>query len=195
MIFTPSEYTVLLEGIPKSKNQVKFKFQLETMLNTGMRYVELQRFDEHSEWFDIKNRLIALPTGSTLKLGGEKGRDVHLTPAYTAKLEMYLSLNELKFPSREVMEENLKRWWIRAVEDTNRTVPIIFNIHVTPKTFRYTLVTWLLAVYGENYMKANDIWKSMGHSGTVSMNHYYAGRARLKSCIDEVKKFVEGWGT
>lgn len=170
MILTPSEYRSLIASIPK----LKARFQVETMLNTGMRYIELRRFDEHPGYFDPKNRMISLP-GTSTKTG--KSRDVHLTPQYSSRLELFLSSQRLDFPARQVMDMNLKRW-----------VP---ELHCTVKTFRKTWETWLLATYQDRNL---DVWMSQGHTGTVSMNHYYGSVGRIKSEMDAVREYVKGWG-
>lgn len=170
MILTPSEYNSLLASIPKLKS----RFQIETILNTGMRYIELQRFDENTRYFDPKNRMISLPGAST-KTG--KSRDVHLTPRFSSMLELFLNGNSLDFPARQVMDMNLKRW--------NPA------LHCTVKTFRKTWETWLLATYQDHSL---DVWMSQGHTGVVSMGHYYAGVGRLKSEMDDVREYVKGWG-
>ena len=56
MIFSFSEFNTLLASVPVGQHQVRYRFQLETMLNTGMRYSELRAFSAHPEWHDAKNR-------------------------------------------------------------------------------------------------------------------------------------------
>lgn len=170
-ILSPSEYQILLSGTPK----LKARFQVETMLNTGMRYIELQRFGKNSRYFDPKNRLISLPGAST-KTGNS--RDVHLTPQFSSRLELFLASSSLAFPARQVMDANLKRWNA--------------GLGCTVKTFRKTWETWLLATYQDRSL---DVWMSQGHTGTVSMNHYYGSVGKLKSEMDAVREYVKGWGT
>lgn len=190
-ILSPSEYQHLLSGIPKLKG----RFQVETMLNTGMRYIELRRFGENRRYFDPKNRMISLPGAST-KTG--KSRDVHLTPQFSSRLELFLASSSLDFPTRQVMDANLKRW--ASVELTTKEYfsHIPEDRHYTQimqpptvKTFRKTWETWLLATYQDRSL---DIWMSQGHTGTVSMNHYYGSVGRLKSEMDAVRECVKGWG-
>jgi integrase len=47
-ILRPNEFKALLSHVPKTDH----KTMLQTLLYTGMRYVELQRFQCYPSWFD-----------------------------------------------------------------------------------------------------------------------------------------------
>ena len=46
-VLRPHEYKALLRGCSKPD----FRTLLQTLLYTGMRYVEMKRFQKHPEWF------------------------------------------------------------------------------------------------------------------------------------------------
>ena len=182
-ILTPSEFVALREATPK-----KHQFSLDVMLNTGARYTELQAFSENPGWFDSKNRLIALPAKAT-KTG--RGRDIHLTSQFSKELDLFLMNGTLHFPLRFWMNHNLKTWWY-AQQDANGEIWMSERWYPTVKTFRKTWETYLLCTHQD---KSLDIWASQGHTGTVSMNHYYQSVGRLKSELDAVRECTRGWGT
>lgn len=187
-ILIPSEYEVLLDAIEKERLRVC----IETLMNTGMRYSELERFADDLSMFDAKNRAITLPAKDS-KTGKE--RVIHLTPAFSKRLYQYLREHKsLEVPTRRSMDENLKRW-CAPFFDTNRD--LYFN-HPSTKTFRKTWETWLLVVKrddGSDKYSSRTIAESMGHSELISMKHYANRDPRLKSEMDAVKRITEGWGT
>src|SRR4030042_4736373 len=60
-ILRPCEYKILYNAVPKKE----FKTSLNALLLTGMRYIEMQRFQKHPEWFD--DMFIHLPEEAVLK--------------------------------------------------------------------------------------------------------------------------------
>lgn len=169
-IFSPSEYKLLLAGIPKVEN----RFLIEMMLNTGMRYVELQRFE--SKYFNPKTRDITLPANITKT---KRGRCVQLTPNFSRLLEVFISHAKVTYPSRATMNVNLERWSA--------------ELGWAPdcKTFRKTIETWLIYAGYDAFKVAI----SQGHSTTVQIAHYQNMSSCLKNELAEVKKFTEGWMT
>lgn len=169
-ILIPSEYMALREAIPKTR----LRMVIDTLLATGMRYAELERFAAHLIWFDEKNRAISLP-GKASKTG--KTRTIHLTPSFSKDLALYLrEYKTLEVPNIRSMQDNLKRWSPFAI---------------SPKIFRKTWESWLLAA-GYQSM---PIALSQGHSELISYGHYANLDPRLKSEMEQVRKFTEGWGT
>jgi integrase len=160
----------LREAITKTR----LRMVLDTLLFSGMRYIELERFASNLMWFDTKNRAITLPAKAA-KTG--KSRTIHLTPSFSTDLEMYLrEYKTLEVPCIRSMQDNLKRWT---------------SLSVTPKTFRKTWESWLLAA-GYQSM---PIALSQGHSELISYGHFANLDPRLKSEMEQVRKFTEGWGT
>lgn len=182
-ILTPSEY----EALRDAATSHRFRMILDTLLNTGMRYSEFERFAEDLTTFDSKNRAITLPQGYT-KTGKE--RVIHLTPAFATSLSQYLrEFKELDIPQRQTMDANLRRWWNNGYLPDNVIGPIRWN--PTVKTFRKTWESWLLAAGYQSMPVA----LSQGHSELISFGHYANLDPRLKSEMDKVRKYTEGWGT
>ena len=179
-ILIPSEWEALRDSIPLTR----LRMVVSVLMFTGMRYTELQAFAGHLRWFDAKNRAITLPGAST-KTG--KARTIHLTPAFSRELELYLKEHKkLEVPGSRTMEENLERWLTPRldIQDIEPWIP-------TPKTFRKSWESWLLAAGYPSMAVA----LSQGHSELISYGHYANLDPRLKSEMEQVKKLTEGWGT
>jgi len=192
-ILIPSEWEALRDAIPLTR----LRMVVSVLMSTGMRYTELLAFAEHLRWFDAKNRAITLPASVTKT---RIARTIHLTPAFTKELALYLKEHKvLEVPGRRTMEGNLTRWW----EDTTKSnwqyqEPPIETWILTPKTFRKSWISWLLAVRrqdGSPMYSYMDIAKSAGHSVRVCETYYANLDPRLKSEMELVRKYTEGWGT
>ena len=175
-ILTPGEYERLRDQCPKTR----LRAGLDFLLFTGMRYSEARRACRHiDEWFDEKNRAIIIPAEHTKT---NRRREVHLTPAYTKQLSLYLrEWKTLDLPHQRTFERNMARWW--GID--------INNWYPTPKTLRKTWESWLIYT-GYDPMK---VALSQGHSQVIQMHHYASMSARLKSEVDAVKRLTEGWMT
>ncbi len=182
-ILTPSEFTSLRDNIPKAKHRIL----IDTMLNTGARYSELQAFQKHLGWFDAKNNAIVLPATYT-KTG--RDRTVHLIPAFSKVLSQYIrEFKTLDFPRIDTMNENLKRWWYFCAVNCD---PNMFcGWYPSNKTFRKTWESWLIFA-GYDFEK---VALSQGHGTLVQYKHYTQMPATLKSEVEQVKKMTEGWMT
>ncbi len=182
-ILTPSEYTLLRDAIPRSKDRIL----VDTLLNSGARYSELVAFSEHLAWFDVKNRVISIPEGYTKT---SEARVVHLTPAFSHTLSQYLrEFKTLDFPTRDGMNKNLRSWWNATFLPMTQTGKI--GYYPSVKTFRKTWESWLLSA-DLPYMK---VCLSQGHSPQISYNYYANLPPELKSEMERVRKMVDGWGT
>jgi len=173
-IVTPIEFKCLLGAVPK----LKHRMALDTLCHTGLRYNEYRLLAEHPEWFSAKNREIVLPAKATKT---KRDRNIPLTPAFSQKLELWLSSNKLSAPSMQGMDKNLQRWC--EVAGIKR---------ISVKTFRKTWLTYLLMSMPE---KADLIYASMGHSREISARHYLIMTGTLKNEIEAVKEAVRGWNT
>ena len=174
-VLTPAEYDAIKEVIEKPKMQ----FQLDVMLYTGMRYIELQRFTKHPEWHLPNKKLIYLPSKFTKT---RKERNVLLTPIFNETLKIFLGMgNTLYFSSKSTMGENLKRWGAKAQID-NPT-------NIAPKTLRKTWESWLVTA-DKQMLK---ILASQGHNSTTALAHYYASGFTDRD-KEEIVKRTEGWG-
>ena len=174
-VLTPMEY----DGIKESISKAKMQFQLDVMLNTGMRYVELQRFAKYSEWHLPNKKLIYLPSKYTKT---RKERNVLLTPIFNETLKMFLGMdNTLFFSSKSTMGVNLKRWALKAKIDNPD--------NIAPKTLRKTWESWLVTA-NHSVMK---ILASQGHNTATALMHYYTSGFTSQE-VEEIIKRTEGWG-
>jgi integrase len=168
-ILIPSEYEGLWEGIKKDSMRIV----VDCLMFTGMRYEELSDLSHTLTWFDAKNRAISLPASMT-KTG--KTRTVHLTPAFTKRLSMYLNeYKVLNVPDRRSMNFNLRRWGMDG----------------SVKIFRKSWESWLLAAGYPSMAVA----LSQGHTELISYGHYANLDPRLKSEMNKVRELTAGWGT
>lgn len=181
-VLTPLEFDKLIEQIP-SYDQ---KFLLELMLNTGMRYVELQRFIESVNnnsdglrWFDKKRNLILLPSNATKTY---EPRRVLLTPTFAEKLYQYIELQgKITVISYQTLDNRLKRWAKKA----NIENPNILAV----KTFRKSIESWLVSA-DRNTLK---ILKSQGHNNVTALENYITlGFTEEEKA--EMRKRTTGWG-
>lgn len=185
-ILIPSEWEALKEAIPKTR----LRIVIDGLMNTGARYSEFARIADHPEWFDAKNRAISLPAKAS-KTGKE--RTIHLTPQFTKDLSMYLREHKtLEVPSIQAMEKNLSRWWAEHLVFNREWYQDDYAWHPSPKTFRKTWESWLLAAYPE---KSMNIALSQGHSALIAYGHYMNLDPRLKSEMEQVRTLTAGWGT
>lgn len=192
-ILIPSEYLALRESIGKGR----LRIVVDTLLNTGMRYSELQRFADNLGWFDKANRAISLPAKATKT---QKKRVIHITPQFATDLALHLGEHKkLQVPGIRSMEGNLQSWWLKHTKKLYSLSGLVQDMTVKdlsyypkPKTFRKTWESWLLAVYPD---KSMNIALSQGHSALIAYGHYMNLDPRLKSEMDLVRKLTEGWGT
>jgi len=191
-ILIPSEYQALLDAIEKER----LRICIESLMNTGMRYTELEYFAGHLKTFDSKNNAITLSAEATKT---KRERVIHLTPAFSKRLYTYLREHKaLDVPIRRTMDDNLKRWWNR-IQRHEQDPDNYSSWYPSTKTFRKTWATYLtfartLHLVGERTWTFEDVYKSMGHSPEVLMRFYYSGSPVLKSESDAVRKLTEGWG-
>ncbi len=173
-ILIPSEYDILSNNI---KN-IRLRMNIDTLLNTGMRFEELRHLSDNKKLFDSKNRAIVLPSSITKT---KRGRTIHLTPEFNKNLMLYLDKGELNTPTRISMNENLKRW----------SLNLNLSFIPTVKSFRKTWESWLLyADYDPIKVAANQ-----GHTTLIQLNHYLNFSSRLKSEKELVLNKTRGWMT
>jgi len=187
-ILIPSEYEDLLDAIEKER----LRIDIETLMNTGMRYTELEYFAKHLKIFDAKNNAITLPQEATKT---KRERVIHLTPAFSKRLYQYLREHKtLDVPCRRTMDDNLKRWWqcvVALIRYNNLEKDYTDDWYPSTKTFRKSWESCLLAAGYQSMIVA----LSQGHSQLISYGYYANPDPRLKSEMEQVKKLTEGWGT
>ena len=85
-ILHPSEYKQLLTGCPKPE----LKTMLQALMYTGMRYIEMKRFQKHPSWYDGV-QFIHLPKEAVHKQQRvQMERTVRLSPPGRIIIEYFL---------------------------------------------------------------------------------------------------------
>jgi hypothetical protein len=173
-ILRPSEYEALLKGCTKKHHRT----MLQALLYTGMRYIELQRFQDYPGWFT--GEFIHLPKFADRKVKRKQPeRWVRLNPAGRMIIEYFLQVDE-KLPAYQNWRDNMRRWAIRG-----GLSPEGMGVKTTRKTYE----SWLMFYY-PGFMA--DITLSQGHDTVTSIQHY------LNMPFTEVdhlmmKNYVDGW--
>ena len=124
-----------------------------------MRYRELQRFKQHPNWYN-GNGFIHLPNGSNLKRKCKQRERWIKLPSRSQEIIHLFTTMDFAIPSRQSLNENLKRWCKNASIDTKG---------VCIKSFRKTLVSWFVATYPQ---QTPQIFLNLGHTDLVSLQHY-----------------------
>jgi len=157
------------------------KTMLLSLLYTGMRYVEMQRFQKHKNWYSPSDGFIHLPSYKASRKHKRKQPDrwVRLNNQGKQTVEYFLSL-EKPLPNYNGWNANLKCWCKRAELDP---------VGVSVKSTRKTWESWLLFTYP---MRILDIVSSQGHTTTVSIQHYCNMPFTEEDKVG-IKRFTEGW--
>lgn len=174
-ILRPVEYKQLLTGCPKTE----LKTALQALMYTGMRYIEMKRFQKYPSWYDGV-QFIHLPKESVHKQKRtQMERCVRLSPPGRIIIEYFIN-SKYKLPTYQTWQENLQTWAKRA--------------GLTPdglcsKTTRKTMESWLTFYYPQRGL---EIALSQGHTTVTSLRHYlnmpFTEIDRL-----QMKEYVEGW--
>ncbi len=176
-ILRPSEYDQLRDAIPKMHHQIF----LDTLLYSGMRYIEVQRFQDHPEWYEKETRTIHIPKeGGKKKKRTMKDRYVHLNQSGSNTVSLFFKLDQ-DLPARATWYQDLQRWGEYTRMDTNG---------LCAKMTRKTWESWLLTAYPKATIQ---VCMSMGHTKLTAMEHYL----NLPFTDSERKEIIErvaGWG-
>jgi len=175
-ILRPREWEALLAGCAK----INYKTILQTLLYTGIRYVELQRFQNNPQWF-IDNEFIHLPKeASKKKKRKQRERYVRLNNPGRMAVQYFVKMNDTPVPSYQSWNENLKCWARRSNLDPKG---------LSVKTTRKTWESWLMFYFPQQMPL---ITLSQGHTQLISLQHYlnmpFTEADRL-----EIRNYVEGW--
>ena len=174
-ILRPHEYKFLLNGCAKQD----YRTMLKTMLYTGMRYIELKRFQKYPSWFD-PNGFIHLPKEAVRKQARTQlERIVRLNPSGKHVVEYFINLKR-QLPSYQSWSENMKCWARRGG---------LTEVGLSSKTLRKTWESWLMFYYPKRVM---EIALSQGHNTVTSLQHYL-GLAFTEIDRMEMKEFIDGW--
>jgi len=175
-IFRPREIEQLLKyGIPKIEHKTMFR----ALLYTGMRYVEMQRFQRYPGWFD--GEFIHLPAFRASRKVKRKQPDrwVRLNNQGRQVIEYFNELGR-NLPGYKGWNMNLETWCKRAEIDSSG---------VSAKSTRKTWESWLLFMYPTRVL---DIVNSQGHTTTVSIQHYCNMPFTEEDKVG-IQRYVEGW--
>jgi len=173
-ILRPSEYQALLQGCKKTHHRT----MLQTLLYTGMRYVELKRFQKYPSWFT--GDFIHLPRIADRKhKRTQPERWVRLNQQGKMIVEYFQQMKE-ELPAYQNWRDNMRRWAERGG---------ITAKGMGVKTTRKTWESWLMFYY-PGYMA--DVTLSQGHDTVTSIQHYLNMPFTEVDHL-EMKNYVEGW--
>ena len=173
-ILRPKEWKALVDACPK----IEYRTMLQALMFTGMRYIEMQRFQKYPSWFT--GDFIHLPKFADRKVKRKQPeRWVRLNQQGRMIVEYFLQMDE-ELPAYQNWRDNMKRWAERGG---------ISSEGMGVKTTRKTWESWLMFYY-PGFMA--DITLSQGHDTITSIQHY------LNMPFTEVdhlqmKNYVEGW--
>jgi len=170
-VLHPYEYKQLYNAIDKQD----FKDKLDTMLLTGMRYAELRYLYKHKS--NLKENKIYVKSNKGKAEHAE--RYVRLNPMGVGAINHFLN-SKKNLPNRVTMNENLKRWCLKAKLD---------NKGISTKTFRKTWESWLAVMYPNSFQ---HIFLSQGHTDYVSIQYYLMCPFNDKDKVD-MKQYTDGW--
>ncbi len=171
-ILRPSEWEILRDAL-----DINMKRICTSLLVTGMRYAELQRFRENPDWLD--GRFIHLPRGSMMKVKAkQKERAIRLSDiGKTLISDLFQTPHPL--PELPAFDMKLRRLSKRILE----------GAPVNNKTFRKTWESWLVFYYPD---KSLQVALSQGHT-TVTQYEHYVNIPFEEADRKEMRKWVEGW--
>jgi hypothetical protein len=192
-ILRPGECKALIEAIPKQDYKTIFR----ALLFSGMRYIEMQRFQKHPNWFD--SEFINLPKESVHKqLRTQMERAVRLNPIGRMTIEHFLQLKTV-MPSYQSWNANLACWAFHAKlhgsesllkKKANGSEVTEFRCKgLSCKSTRKTYESWLVYYYPN---RITEILLSQGHNQITSIQHYLNMPFNEHDKID-MKEFVDGW--
>lgn len=190
-ILRPSEYSLLRQGAVKNHYQV----QLDALLYTGMRYIEMRRLHSNPGWLDSSG-FVYLPQEASGKAlnpveyftrdGRKKirrprsqlNRWVKLNPQGLMAISLYLRGPQL--PVWQTWTIWFKEWAERiGLEPAG----------LGPKTTRKTWESWLTFYYRQD--RFLEIVQSQGHTTGTSLGHYLS-MPFLPKDKEEMEPYVKG---
>jgi integrase len=156
-----------------------------------MRPVEMQRFKP--DWYRASRRVIQLPPDACLKERCKfKERTIKLSLAGCDAFDKLVS-EKVTHKGKEILAFEMmpKRVAFRDALKRYATLAKIGPEGMTPKMFRKSLVSWLVACYPE---KSLYIQSSMGHDADTIV-HNYLGMVFTREQMDLMRsKYLNEWG-
>lgn len=175
-VFRPKEFNALLRGCPK----IEYKTILEALLYTGMRYIEMKRFQKYPLWFD--DDFVHMPRELAIKKEKrtQQERWVRLNQQGKMAVRHFIGLKNTALPSYQSWVHNLRRWANHVNLD-----PELINVKSTRKSWE----SWLMFYYPHRTM---EIAQSQGHTTTTSLQHYMNSPFTDEDKL-AMRSYVEGW--
>ena len=169
-------------NLQKANRTQRYPIICDMLLQTGMRLVEARAM--HRDWYRAPRRVVVIPKGACKK--------VRCT--FSERTVM------LSLPGCDAVDRYLQSGVsIPATSNTFRDALIVFakradigTAGITPKMFRKTLVSWLMACYPEREMY---ISASMGHDRYTLQKHYLGvlgGVPRME--VELMREYLKDWG-
>lgn len=154
-VLGPYESDTLREEIPKKYLQTIY----DVCLWSGMRYVEVQRFWEHPEWWQLGRKAIHLPEMAQRKAKRkQKERYIHPVPPQLENVINYFHDNP-KPPSQNSWNEDLQRWAKNSGLDPKG---------ISSKSTRKSIESWMISAD----IPLHIVCLRQGHDSLTSMRHY-----------------------
>lgn len=176
-IQTPDTYARFREHLNPD-----YKIICDVLLNTAMRVEEMRWFAEHPEAYKASRRCISLTKSATKKVKVIRSeRDIMLTLKGCEAVELFIKAKP-RIAKRAAMGEALKFAATNAEIGTEG---------ISPKMFRKTFLSWLVAASPEKYF---NIAMSAGHTINILQKHY-AAIAFQREDVTAMRDYVKGWGS
>lgn len=154
-ILRPSEWNRLSQSIPDVH-----KVNADTLLLSGLRYMEARRLQTNPGWFD--GRFLQLPKEAVGKeLRHQKERWVRLSDRGRETIGKFFSQERL--PVWQVWGRWMKSWGTEAGLDP---------LGLCAKTTRKTWESWLAFAFMDKPSAWVIITTSQGHTSGTSVSHY-----------------------
>jgi len=185
-ILSPTEYELLREQMPEY-----YKLICDALLLSGMRPVEFERFKP--EWYRGSRRVIELPDTACLKERCEfKSRTIKLSLPGCDAIDKLIN-TQIKHKGKMVsaLEMRPRRVAFRDALIRYADLAKIGTDGITPKMFRKTMVSWLVACLPEQSL---HIQASMGHTADTIVKNYL-GTVFTRDELTKMRgKYLLDWG-
>lgn len=174
-VLYPQEYQKLISAIPKHHN----KLIIQSLLHLGCRFTELIAINENTSLFK-DNRYIHL-TKNEIRKKKTKIKDRHILLSVFGKdiVKEFVKL-PFKISPRQSLNKSLVRWCKAAGINPEG---------MCLKSFRKTLISWLVATQEHQYIK---VLSSIGHDSITSLRHYLT----IPFTVEDralIKSIMYGW--
>lgn len=168
-------------NIQKANRMQRYPIICDMLLQTGMRLVEARALQR--DWYRAPRRVVVIPKGACKKVKCTfSERTVMLSLPGCDAVDRYLQAG-IGIPERNSFRDALMRYATTADIGTGG---------ITPKMFRKTLASWLMACYPEREMY---ISASMGHDRYTLQKHYLGvlgGVPRME--VELMREYLKEWG-